>query len=49
MTAARTEAVELKPVGFDGESIACGDFFLKLFNFVSFQIRRSCSQPVQMR
>ena len=34
MTAARTEAVEFKPVGFNGESVSGGHFFLKPLNFL---------------
>ena len=37
MTAARTEAVEFQPVSLDREAIACGDFFLKLFDFAIFE------------
>ena len=37
MTAARTEAVELKSVGLDGESVPGGDFFLKPLNFLIFK------------
>jgi hypothetical protein len=33
MTAARTEAVELKAVGLDGKSVLGGDFFLEPLNF----------------
>jgi hypothetical protein len=33
MTAARTEPVELKSVGFDGKSIPGGHFFLEPLNF----------------
>ena len=34
MTAARTEAVELKSVGLDRKSVPGGDFFLELLNFL---------------
>src|SRR4249920_2818154 len=37
ITAARTEAVELKAVGFDGESVADGDFLLQSFDFLVFK------------
>lgn len=37
MTAARTEAVELKSVGFDGKSVSGGHFFLKPLNFFVFK------------
>ena len=38
MTAARTEPVELKAVGLDGEPIAGSDFFLKFFDFAIFKL-----------
>jgi hypothetical protein len=38
MTTARAEAIELETVGLNGESIASGDFFLKLFNFTVFKL-----------
>jgi len=38
MTAARTEPVELKPVGFDGKSILGGHFFLEPLNFFVFEL-----------
>ena len=34
MTAARTEAVELKSVGLDGKSVPGGHFFLEPLNFL---------------
>lgn len=37
MTAARTEAVELKSVGFDGKSVSGGHFFLEPLNFFVFK------------
>jgi len=37
MTAARTEAVELESVGFDGKSVLGGDFFLETLNFFVFK------------
>ena len=37
MAAARTEAVEFQPVSLNREAIACGDFFLKLFDFAIFE------------
>ncbi len=37
MTAARTEAVELKSVGLDGESVLGGHFFLEPLNFHVFK------------
>jgi hypothetical protein len=37
MTAARTEAVELKSVGFDGKSVSGGYFFLEPLNFFVFK------------
>ena len=37
MTAARTEAVELKSVGFDGKSVSGGHFFLEPLNFLIFK------------
>ena len=37
MTAARTEAVELKSVGFDGKSVFGGHFFLEPLNFFVFK------------
>lgn len=37
MTAARTEAVELKSVGLDGKSVPGGDLFLKPLNFLVFK------------
>ena len=37
MTAARTEAVELKSVGFDRKSIPGGHFFLEPLNFFVFE------------
>ena len=37
MTAARTEAVELESVGFDGKSVFCGHFFLEPLNFFVFK------------
>ena len=38
MTTVRAEAIELETVGLNGESIASGDFFLKLFNFAVFKL-----------
>ena len=38
MTAARTEAVELKSVGFDDKSIPGGYFFLEPLNFLIFEL-----------
>jgi len=38
MTAARTEPVELKSVGFDGKSIPGGHFFLEPLNFFIFEL-----------
>ena len=38
MTAARTEPVELKSVGFDGKSIPRGHFFLEPLNFFIFEL-----------
>jgi hypothetical protein len=38
MTTARAETVELETVGLNDESIARGDFFLKLFNFAVFKL-----------
>ncbi len=38
MAAARTEAVELKSVGFDRKSVPGGHFFLKSFNFLVFKL-----------
>ena len=38
MTTVRAEAIELETVGLNGESIAGGDFFLKLFNFAVFKL-----------
>lgn len=38
MTAARTEAVELKSVGFDGKSVPGGDFFLEALNVAVFKL-----------
>ena len=37
MTAARTEAVELKSVGLDGKSVPGGHFFLEPLNFFVFK------------
>ncbi len=37
MTAARTEAVELKSVGLDGKSVLGGHFFLEPLNFLVFK------------
>ena len=37
MTAARTEAVELKSVGLDGKSVLDGHFLLKPLNFLVFK------------
>jgi hypothetical protein len=37
MTAARTEAVELKSVGLDGKSVPGGHFFLEPLNFLVFK------------
>ena len=37
MTAARTEAVELKSVGRDGKSVPGGHFFLESLNFFVFK------------
>ena len=37
MTAARTEAVELKAVGLDGKSVPSGHFFLEPLNFFVFK------------
>lgn len=37
MTAARTEAVQLKSVGIDGKPVAGGHFFLKPLNFFIFE------------
>ncbi len=37
MTAARTEAVEFKSVGFDGKSVSGGHFFLEPLNFFVFK------------
>ena len=37
MTAARTEAVELKSVGLDGKSVLGGHFFLEPLNFHVFK------------
>ena len=38
MTAARTEAVQLKSVGVDGKSVSGGDFLLKPLNFFVFKL-----------
>ena len=38
MAAARTEAVELKSVGFDRKSVPGGHFFLESFNFFVFKL-----------
>lgn len=38
MTAARTEAVELKSVGFDGKSVFGGHFFLESLNVAVFKL-----------
>ncbi len=38
MSAAGTEAVELKSVGFDGKSVPDGDFFLEALNFLVFKL-----------
>ncbi len=38
MTAARTEAVELKSVGLDGKSVLGGHFFLKPLNVAVFKL-----------
>ena len=37
MTAARTEAIKLKSVGFDGKSVPDGHFFLEPLNFLVFK------------
>jgi hypothetical protein len=37
ITAAGTEAIELKAVSFDGESVAGGDFLLQSFDFLVFK------------
>lgn len=37
MTTARAEAVELEPVGLDGEAVTGSDFFLQFFNFAIFE------------
>ena len=38
MTAARTEAVQLKSVGVDGKSVPGGDFLLEPLNFFVFKL-----------
>ena len=37
MTAARTEAVEFKAVGFDDESVSSGHFLLQTLDFLVFK------------
>ena len=37
MTAAGAKAVQFEPVGLDGESVAGGDFLLKLFDLAIFK------------